>query len=110
MDAVKASGAVPGEVNLEGWSRVNQATASPKQPRNPATVSPDAAVKVFDKESNPAADDRDDGLDGGSVTRPILGVIVATGVLYFGKDILLPLAMASILAVLCFRRQRHITA
>ena len=53
----------------------------------------------FNKESNLAADDRDDGLDGGSVTRPILAVIVATVVLYFGKDILLPLAMASILAV-----------
>ncbi len=44
-------------------------------------------------------DDRDDGLDGGGVARPILAVIVATVVLYFGKDILLPLAMASILAV-----------
>ena len=39
------------------------------------------------------------GLDSGGVTRPILAVIVATVVLYFGKDILLPLAMASILAV-----------
>ena len=48
---------------------------------------------------NLAADDRDDSLDGGSATRPILAVIVATAVLYFGKDILLPLAMASILAV-----------
>jgi predicted PurR-regulated permease PerM len=39
------------------------------------------------------------GLDGGSVTRPILAVIVVTVVFYFGKNILLPLAMASILAV-----------
>jgi predicted PurR-regulated permease PerM/methanogenic corrinoid protein MtbC1 len=53
----------------------------------------------FNKESNLPTDDRDDGLDGGGVTRPILAVIVATIVLYFGKDILLPLAMASILAV-----------
>jgi hypothetical protein len=104
MDAVKASGVVSGGVNPEASPRVNQATASPNQPHNPATVAHDSAVSDFDKESNPAADDRDDGLDGSSVTRPILGVIVATGVLYFGKDILLPLAMASILAV-AFRLQ-----
>lgn len=53
----------------------------------------------FNKDSILPADDRDDGLDGGGVARPILAVIVATVVLYFGKDILLPLAMASILAV-----------
>src|ERR1700733_3472563 len=53
----------------------------------------------FNNESNLPADDRDDGLDGGGVTRPLLAIIVATVVLYFGKDILLPLAMASILAV-----------
>ena len=58
-----------------------------------------ALVNDFNKESILPADDRDDGLDGGGVTRPILAVIVATIVLYFGKDILLPLAMASILAV-----------
>ena len=42
--------------------------------------------------------DRDDGFEGG-VARPILAAIVATVVLHFAKDILLPLAMASILAV-----------
>jgi predicted PurR-regulated permease PerM len=47
----------------------------------------------------PIGSDGDDGPDGGSVTRPILAVIVATVVLYLGKDFLLPLAMASILAV-----------
>src|SRR5208283_5552518 len=52
-------------------------------------------VDDFNQESTLLADGRDDG----SVTRPILAVIVATAVLYFGKDILLPLAMASILAV-----------
>jgi predicted PurR-regulated permease PerM/methylmalonyl-CoA mutase cobalamin-binding subunit len=32
--------------------------------------------------------------------RPLLGIIVATAVLYFAKDILMPLAMAAILAVI----------
>ena len=53
----------------------------------------------LNNESNLPAEDREDGLDGGGVTRSILAVIVATVVLYFGKDILLPLTMASILAV-----------
>jgi len=56
-------------------------------------------VNDFNKDSNLPADDRDDDIEGGGVTRPILAVIVATVVLYFGKEILLPLAMASILAV-----------
>ena len=43
-------------------------------------------------------EDRDDGFEGG-VTRPVLAAIVATLVLYFARDILLPLAMASMLAV-----------
>jgi predicted PurR-regulated permease PerM/methanogenic corrinoid protein MtbC1 len=51
-----------------------------------------------DQESRPAVDDRDGGDEGGA-TRSFLAVVVATVILYFGKDILLPLAMASILAV-----------
>jgi predicted PurR-regulated permease PerM/methanogenic corrinoid protein MtbC1 len=51
-----------------------------------------------DQESRLADDDRDGGVEGGA-TRAFLAVIVATVILYLGKDILLPLAMASILAV-----------
>src|SRR6202171_3470376 len=51
-----------------------------------------------DQESRLADDDRDGGFEGGAA-RSFLAVIVATVVLYFGKDILLPLAMAAILAV-----------
>ncbi|HXM35926.1 MAG TPA: AI-2E family transporter, partial [Pyrinomonadaceae bacterium] len=51
-----------------------------------------------DKKSGLAYDDRDGGFEGGAA-RSFLAVIVATVVLYFGKDILLPLAMAAILAV-----------
>ena len=56
-------------------------------------------MKDFNNESNLPVDDRNDGADGGGATHFILTVIVATVVLYFGKDILLPLPMASILAV-----------
>jgi hypothetical protein len=50
------------------------------------------AVVMIKRESDLPADDRDDdGLDGSSVMQPILAVL-ATVVLYFGKDILLPLA------------------
>jgi predicted PurR-regulated permease PerM len=56
-------------------------------------------VNEFNQESNLPADDRTDGLDDGGITRPVLAIIIATVVLYFGKDILLPLVMASILAV-----------
>ena len=88
-----------GDENLESSPRVEQGSASPSQPRNPTSDLHGTSGSDFDKESNLAADDRDDELDGGGVTRPILGVIVATVILYFGKDILLPLVMASILAV-----------
>jgi hypothetical protein len=47
------------------------------------------AVVMINRESDLPADDRDDGLDGSSVTQPILAV-VTTVVLYFGKDISLP--------------------
>jgi predicted PurR-regulated permease PerM len=50
------------------------------------------------QESRVADDDRGDGVEGGA-TQSLLLVIVATVVLYLGRDILLPLAMASILAV-----------
>jgi predicted PurR-regulated permease PerM/methanogenic corrinoid protein MtbC1 len=58
-----------------------------------------AEVNDLDKQSYLPAEESGDGLDAGGVTRPILGVVVATVILYFGKDILLPLTMASILAV-----------
>jgi predicted PurR-regulated permease PerM/methanogenic corrinoid protein MtbC1 len=41
----------------------------------------------------------DDGFAAGSAVRPMLAIIIATIVLYFGKELLLPIAMASILAV-----------
>ena len=85
--------------NLEGATRVDQASARSGEPRTPASDSHVTVGNDFNKESNLPADDRDDDMDGGGVARPILAVIVATVVLYFGKDILLPLAMASILAV-----------
>jgi predicted PurR-regulated permease PerM/methylmalonyl-CoA mutase cobalamin-binding subunit len=43
----------------------------------------------------------EEGDDSGSgAAQPILGVILATAVLYFARDILMPLAMAAILAVI----------
>lgn len=45
-------------------------------------------------------EERDDGFDPGRTARPILAVIVATAVLYLGANILMPLAMASVLAVI----------
>jgi predicted PurR-regulated permease PerM/methanogenic corrinoid protein MtbC1 len=44
--------------------------------------------------------DDDDGFDSGRATRPIIGVIVATAVFYLGAAILMPLAFASMLAVI----------
>ncbi len=99
MDALGASGAVSGGESPEGAAPADQSSARSSAPRNPARDLHLTAVSDFDKESNPAADDRNEGLDGGSVARPFLAVIVATAVLYFGKDILLPLVMASVLAV-----------
>src|ERR1700693_2525563 len=55
-------------------------------------------MEELDKKSGLPDDDRDGGFEGGAA-RSFLAVVVATVVLYFGKDILLPLAMASILAV-----------
>jgi predicted PurR-regulated permease PerM/methanogenic corrinoid protein MtbC1 len=42
----------------------------------------------------------DNGFEGGQTARPFIGVITATAVLYLGKDVLLPVAMAAILAVI----------
>jgi predicted PurR-regulated permease PerM/methylmalonyl-CoA mutase cobalamin-binding subunit len=43
--------------------------------------------------------DRDEELEPGGATQPILAVIVTTAVLYFARGILIPLAVASLLAV-----------
>jgi predicted PurR-regulated permease PerM len=87
-----------GDENLEGSSRVDQSSAEPSKERNAASDLHPTVFNDFDQESSRPADGRDDGVDG-SVTRPILAVVVATVVLYLGKDFLLPVAMASILAV-----------
>jgi predicted PurR-regulated permease PerM/methanogenic corrinoid protein MtbC1 len=50
--------------------------------------------------STPYDDESDDGFDSSRAARPILAVIVATAVLYLGANILMPLAMAAVLAVI----------
>jgi predicted PurR-regulated permease PerM/methanogenic corrinoid protein MtbC1 len=45
-------------------------------------------------------DENDDSFDASRAARPILAIIVATAVLYLGADILMPLAMASMFAVI----------
>ena len=45
-------------------------------------------------------DNNDEGFDGGRAARPFIGVITLTAVLYLGKEVLLPVAMAAILAVI----------
>jgi predicted PurR-regulated permease PerM/methanogenic corrinoid protein MtbC1 len=45
-------------------------------------------------------DDSDDHFDRGRATRPILAIIVATAVFYLAREILMPLAMASMFAVI----------
>jgi predicted PurR-regulated permease PerM/methylmalonyl-CoA mutase cobalamin-binding subunit len=47
----------------------------------------------------PNGSDRDDAAESGGATQPILAVIVTTAVLYLARDILIPLAVASLLAV-----------
>jgi predicted PurR-regulated permease PerM len=44
--------------------------------------------------------DNDDDFEAGRAARPIIAVIVATAVFALGRTILVPLAMASILAVI----------
>ncbi|MGH7226664.1 MAG: AI-2E family transporter, partial [Gemmataceae bacterium] len=48
----------------------------------------------------PAPPDNNEELGMGHATRSIIGIIIATAVLYLAKDILLPLAMATVLAVI----------
>jgi predicted PurR-regulated permease PerM len=48
----------------------------------------------------PIGSDRNEGLEPGGAAQPIVGVIVTTAVLYFAKGILIPLAVASLLAVI----------
>ena len=88
-----------GDETLESSPRIDQSSAGPSNVLNPAGDLHATIVNDFNKESNLPAVDRDESLDGGGVTRPILGVVIATAILYFGKDFLLPLTMASILAV-----------
>jgi len=45
------------------------------------------------------ADPGDERFETGRATRPLLGIIIATGVLYYARDILLPISFAAILAV-----------
>jgi predicted PurR-regulated permease PerM len=44
--------------------------------------------------------EHDEGLDHGNPAGPVVAVILATVVLYFAKDILMPLTMAALLAVI----------
>jgi hypothetical protein len=83
----------------EGSAPVDQASARPGKPRNPTIDLHPMVVIDLNQESTLPANDRTNGLDDGGITRPVLAIIIATVVLYFGKDILLPLVMASILAV-----------
>jgi len=48
----------------------------------------------------PSESDRDEGVEPGGAAQPILAVIITTAVLYFARDILIPLAVASLLAVI----------
>ena len=50
--------------------------------------------------TNLSDENTDNGFEGGRAARPFIGVITATAVLYFGKDVFLPVAMAAILAVI----------
>ena len=43
---------------------------------------------------------QDEHLESGSSVGPVVGVVLATVVLYFAKDILMPLTMAALLAVI----------
>ena len=55
-------------------------------------------IEQDNKETGSFDDGREDDLEGG-VSGPFLAVIITTVVLYLAKDILVPLAMASILAM-----------
>jgi predicted PurR-regulated permease PerM len=49
---------------------------------------------------NSSGDNNDDDFAGSRAARPFIGVITLTTVLYLGKEVLLPVAMAAILAVI----------
>ena len=88
-----------GGKNSEDSVRVDQSSARIGKARYPTS---DLHVNVANESNDEPilpTDDRDDGRDSGGVTRPILGVVVATAILYLSGDVLLPLTMASILAV-----------
>jgi predicted PurR-regulated permease PerM len=48
----------------------------------------------------PIEGDGDEGLEPGGAAQPILAVVITTAVLYIARDILIPLAVASLLAVI----------
>jgi len=50
--------------------------------------------------ANFLGDNNDEGFDGSRAARPFIGVITLTAVLYLGKEVLLPVAMAAMLAVI----------
>lgn len=50
--------------------------------------------------TGPEHDDEDEILAAVRISLPIIAVVVATAILYFGRDILLPLAMATMLSVI----------
>jgi predicted PurR-regulated permease PerM/methanogenic corrinoid protein MtbC1 len=54
----------------------------------------------FPVPTGPEHDDEDEILAAVRVSLPIIAVVVATAILYFGRDILLPLAMATMLSVM----------
>jgi len=65
---------------------------------DPGRPSPTAHSSVNNRSNG---SEHDDGFEHDRIARPIIAVIVASLVLYFAKDILLPLAMAGILALVC---------
>ncbi|HLK88085.1 MAG TPA: AI-2E family transporter [Candidatus Binataceae bacterium] len=80
---------------------------SDQRPRAPETRAEAAAseqtASANDSSANSHGDGRehDQGFEHDRIARPFIAIIVASLVLYFAKDILLPLAMAGILALVC---------
>jgi len=54
----------------------------------------------FPHQSGDAAEPSSSSTSSAGAATPLLGIIIATAVLYFAKDILMPLAMAGVLAVI----------
>ncbi len=77
---------------------------SDQRPRAPETRA-EAAASEQPASAHDSVNSDGRGLDHGfeheRIARPFIAVIVASLVLYFAKDILLPLAMAGILALVC---------